>query len=555
MSESMNNKDTIYVDIDDEITAIIDKVRSSSGRVVALVLPKRASVFQSIVNMKLLKRSAESAKKHIVLITTESGLMPLAGAVGLHVAASPQSKPEIPSTVSAAPEPEAITDELESADAEKAYTTTNAGNRSIGELAGVVDADNSEGETLHVPDEPEESHVPKKQKTAKDKHLKVPSFNKFRLRLLLGVILLLAVIVGMYLATTVLPKATIAISTKASGQNVSMSLTLSPAAQTLDADKLVTPAKIEQQQKTTSQQIATTGQQNNGTAATGSISMSAGSCSGTTPPMVAAGTGVSTSGLTFITQGDANFIPVVSHGQCTWQSSGQTTIAAQTAGAKYNVSSATFSVAGRSEITASGSTNGGTDNIIRTVAQADIDAAKQKLGSQDASTIQSSLAQALRGDGMYPLTATFNTAAPVITTSNNVGDQADNITVTEAVTYTMYGARQADLDTLLKDSIAKQINMQDQAILADGLDHAVIGVISSTNGNEDISLQTTATVGPNIDSADIKKQSLGKKVGDVKSLVNAIPGVTNVDVKLSPFWVGAVPTKVSKVTVTISGVK
>ncbi|MBC7581656.1 hypothetical protein H7097_02175, partial [Aeromicrobium sp.] len=52
------NKETVYVDIDDEITAIIEKVRSSQQKIVALVLPKRASVLQSIVNMKLLKRTA-----------------------------------------------------------------------------------------------------------------------------------------------------------------------------------------------------------------------------------------------------------------------------------------------------------------------------------------------------------------------------------------------------------------------------------------------------------------------------------------------------------------
>src|SRR5687767_6301854 len=93
---SQAGKDVIYIDIDDEITTIIDKVRSSHDRIVALVLPKRAAVFQSIVNMKLLKRTADDAKKHLVLITSEAGLLPLAGAVGVHVAKSLQSKPEIP---------------------------------------------------------------------------------------------------------------------------------------------------------------------------------------------------------------------------------------------------------------------------------------------------------------------------------------------------------------------------------------------------------------------------------------------------------------------------
>src|ERR1700761_2539166 len=92
---SIAGKETIYVDVDDEITAIIDKVSAAKGKVVALVLPKRCPVLQSVVNMKLLKRTADNAGKHLVLITTEAGLMPLASNVGLHVASTPTSKPSI----------------------------------------------------------------------------------------------------------------------------------------------------------------------------------------------------------------------------------------------------------------------------------------------------------------------------------------------------------------------------------------------------------------------------------------------------------------------------
>jgi hypothetical protein len=89
-------KDTIYIDVEDEITTVIDKVTASDKKLVALVLPKRAAVFQSVVNMKLLKLKSDSAGKNLVLITTESSLLPLAGSVGLYVAKTLSSKPEIP---------------------------------------------------------------------------------------------------------------------------------------------------------------------------------------------------------------------------------------------------------------------------------------------------------------------------------------------------------------------------------------------------------------------------------------------------------------------------
>src|SRR4051794_19842462 len=91
VSAAKPGKDVIYLDVDDEITAIIDKVELAKQKIVALVLPKRATMLQSIVNMRLLKRSAAAAGKSVVLITSEHALMPLAGAAGIHVAKNLQS--------------------------------------------------------------------------------------------------------------------------------------------------------------------------------------------------------------------------------------------------------------------------------------------------------------------------------------------------------------------------------------------------------------------------------------------------------------------------------
>ncbi len=552
----MADKDTIYVDVDDEITTIIDKVRNSDGKIVALVLPKRATVFQSIVNMKLLKRSAEAEKKHLVLITTEASLMPLAGAVGLHVAPTPQSKPEIPSAAETAEE----ADEPLVEDEEEEYTADNAGDKPIGELAKrsghVMAAD--EAAAVPLPDEEDDAAAEKPRKGRKDRRLMVPDFNKFRLRLFLAGLLVILAIVGLYYALVVMPKAAIAISTNASTVNVSLTPTLDTSAQKIDLTKMIVPSKAEQQQKTTSQQVNTTGQRNNGTAATGSVIMSATACAPNlgTPSSVLAGTGVTTNGLTFITQEKATFThnQVVS-GSCVRYWTDSTDITAQSGGAKYNITISGASVAGHSGVTADGSANGGTDDIVNIVAQADIDSAKQKLSTADTSAIKTSLVQALRLDGLYPLPATFNAGTPVVTTSANVGDAADTVTVTQAVTYTMYGAKQTDLDALIKQYVDTQIDTKTQTILDDGLGGATISIVNATGTTVQLSLQTQATVGPDISTANIKKQAAGKKIGDVKALVNTIPGVTKVDVNLSPFWVSSIPTDTSKITVTISKAK
>src|SRR5581483_10274209 len=145
------DKDTIYVDIDDEITGIIDKLKASDGKVVALVLPKRAAVFQSIVNMKLLKRAADSSKKNLVLITAEAGLLPLAGAAGIHVAKTLTSKPEIPN----APPPDLPDETVPETPIEGPAEPEVDKSAPVGELAGAAAAKSADDgvETVTLPDE------------------------------------------------------------------------------------------------------------------------------------------------------------------------------------------------------------------------------------------------------------------------------------------------------------------------------------------------------------------------------------------------------------------
>jgi len=543
---STADKDTIYVDVDDEITTIIDKVRASGGKVIALVLPKRATVFQSIVNMKLLKRATESAKKHLVLITTEANLMPLAGAVGLHVAATPQSKPEIP------PITPVTDDSLDDTVDEASFTAENAGDQPVGELAKrsghVVAAEETAG--LADDEEVEDEPVAKK-----NRHLSVPNFNRFRLRLILTVLFVVLLVGGFIAANIYLPKAVIAIKTNSSTVNVNISPTLDTKATTLDTTALVVPATSQSQQKTLSQQVDATGQKNIGDTATGSVTMTAQKCSGNpfiVPDDVPAGTGISTNGLTFITQGDATFHGTGASGGCyTYAASGNIGITAQSAGTKYNVNSVTFAVAGRSDVTANGSASHGTDNVVTVVSQDDIDGAKKKMGSQDTASIQAALADSLRQAGLYPLVSTFKTGDPKITTDKNVGDQAPNVTVTEVVAYTMLGVKQADLDTLIKANIGSQIDTKTQVIVHDGLDQATITPGTVADTKTQITVQTTATIGPDINIAKIKQQTAGKQIGDVKSMINQIPGVVSVDVELSPFWINTVPSNPHQVVVTV----
>ncbi len=78
-------KKVLYIEIDDEVTAIFDRLKQLKMKNVYLVVPKRAMLFQSIVNLKILKRKAEDLEKNIYIITNDQNGLHLAKQIGLIV--------------------------------------------------------------------------------------------------------------------------------------------------------------------------------------------------------------------------------------------------------------------------------------------------------------------------------------------------------------------------------------------------------------------------------------------------------------------------------------
>ena len=98
--ETVSVKKVVYAEIDDEVTVLADKIKSVTGRQVYIVVPKRAILFQSIVNLKILKRKAADDKKKIYLVTNDKNGVHLAQKTGIEVynEANSEGKPALFST-------------------------------------------------------------------------------------------------------------------------------------------------------------------------------------------------------------------------------------------------------------------------------------------------------------------------------------------------------------------------------------------------------------------------------------------------------------------------
>ncbi|MEX0594851.1 MAG: hypothetical protein WD157_02020, partial [Patescibacteria group bacterium] len=73
----------VYLEPDEEITSVIDKIAQSSDKEIALVLAKNSGLFQSLVNLKLVAKEAKKQGKTITLVTTNKIGQRLAGQVGI----------------------------------------------------------------------------------------------------------------------------------------------------------------------------------------------------------------------------------------------------------------------------------------------------------------------------------------------------------------------------------------------------------------------------------------------------------------------------------------
>ncbi len=574
-------KQVIYVDVDDEITAIIDKINNADARVIALVLPKRASVFQSIVNMKLLKRRVEQANKHLVLITSETGLMPLAGMAGVYVAQTLQSKPEVPAVPSDNDAMEDIDEDEPVALARDDFNPTKNANVPVGALAAGT-AGGAVAGAGDLPDDmqeldkassnrkaggklsPEMAALTSASATAaaasdkKSKKFSVPNFFTFRKRLIFIILGLIVLIALWYVAWFILPTASVSIKTKTTDLDTALDITLDTNATAVDTKLLVVPAKIQQQQKNNTQQAPATGTENKGDKATGSVTLSLADCSQKSVA-IPAGTGLSTNGLTFITQESVTLSSIEVGGKCRNSdfpaiSTANSTVTAQKGGVSYNIGPSNFTVAvGGAAVQASSKAafTGGTDENVKIVQQADIDAAKQKMASGgDKDTIKKQLQKTLEDNGLYAIQSTFQAAAGDLVTSAKVGDEAEAVTVSETATYTMYGAKKADIRKLIETSVASKIDKTKQSIIDDGIDSAkfAVGTPGATPTLQ-VNMALTAVAGPQLNAEQIKTDMVGKKSGVVKDEINANPGVEDVIVKYSPFWVTKAPEP-AKTTIT-----
>lgn len=538
-------KDVIYIDTEDDITAIIGKVKAATAHIIALVPPKRIGAIQSAVNLKLVHRAAEQGDKRLVIITSNPALMSLAGSVGIPTAKNLQSKPEMTDPATVEPDGEDIIDGNSLPIGEHAAAAEKQDQVSPADGAAVIAASAVGVAAVAASKDKTDSSKGLSTAPASKSRIKVPNFDLFRKKLLIVAVVAAALSGFLVWAIMFAPRANVVVKARTSESVLNSKVAVGVRLETnLQDGTLRGVAKSVVQDASVS--FDATGKKNVGEKATGTVTFSTRDTEalGT---VIQSGTVLATaSGLTYAT----NQSVTISYDNRRGATVGITATGQGTSfnGASGSVSGAPAGISASITTT----TAGGTDKTVAVVQQSDVDAVADTLvKDEDSDKAKQSLQNEFGAD--YVIVGdSFKVDAGQAVPSPAVGEEATDGkgSLSGKVTYSIMAVNKKELAAYLDKYLQQQIDGKaNQKIYDNGLKSVELKDGIGEGDNFIATISAKGKIGPNIDEANLREYAKGKKLGEIKMYVEAVPGVESADVRFSPFWVTKAPSDDSRITI------
>lgn len=547
------NKDVIYIEPEDDITNIIDRLKSSKQKVVALVPPKKPGALRSSINIKLVAKIAKESEKAVVIVTADQALSKIASNAGLPVAETLQSRPVLPSEVEAKSLPKQsddIIDETEETESSNAKPTSK--------LDESVKPESKSEPDLQINSTDLE---PEKDSSKKSTTKKVPNFDKYRKWIVLGAIGIILVTGFSIWAFIFAPAVKVSVSIKTSSSNFSENVTFTDKAGSESNKEGKFLLEKYQISKESSIEFTATGKKDIGEKAKGELVAyayfrSSGSYS------IPAGSNFKYGNLSYASITEARLSwdssdPSVCENASS--SSAFTTgclrsvrvkIVASKSGEDHNLdpknngwSSSIQGVYVYNDATISG----GTTKNITIVQQSDIDKAKEQLTSNLEESKNELISKA--GSDAIIIDPSFKTVnkdpVPTPAVGEEVSDKKPTLKITTE--YIIYGVDKTAVEDYIKSTTEAKL-VEDQKYYSSSSPFFE----RFTEGNPTTAkLKAITHSGPKVTESDILEKSKGKKIGEVQSQLKSINGVSGVFIDTSYFWVYSIPNDVNKISIDL----
>ena len=567
------NKDTFYIEPEDDITDIINHIKASKQKIIALVPPKKLNVLRSSINLKLIARTAKMHDKAIVVVTTDPTLMKMAALSSLPFAKNLSSRPTLPSEFNEADleypakaKKVSPSDEIEIN--EKAASSGSVSRvRTTNEPAASRTNTNSNLEknsTMNL--DSEEVAKNSEDEEADNQPKKILTLDSLKNRIIIGVVAAILLIGSFVWAFILAPAAKISVKIKTIAENFSENVSfVTDAKQAVSKDGkfFLETASLE---KNSEVEFEATGEKNVGDKATGELrliatfDMSTTTATASRPDVatVPQGSAFAYRNLNFLTNQEVKISWDGSISNCdAGRHSGKCQVAktvkatAIEGGAKYNIEAVSSgwqsSVAGV-EGYANSAFKGGTDKIQKIVTASDITKAKEKLTEADG--VKEELFEKVPSDDIkiedsYKKVTADPTSSPAVDQPTENGKAKLSAKTTYSVNY----VDKAAIEEYVKSVVSTRLG-SDQKIYETG--NIFIEKFQNNNNSVTAKIKATLKTGPEVTEQSVLEKSLGKKVGEVTTLIKSINGVSDVEVNTSFPWVRQIPNDANKVSIKIT---
>lgn len=562
------NKDVIYIEPEDDITDIITKIEKSKEKIVALVPPKKAGVFRSVVNIKLITKAGTTANKKVVLVTADPSIVKLAAATRLPVTKNLQSAPSVPE----------VGDIVETESEEEVIETTDKNGEKEVVVEEVETAEGDEGsedvgaEEENVEEEDAKSGKKGKKKLGKAEKEKKPKklsdnkviawCQKHKKLVIGGGIGLVVLILLLIWAFVIAPAATVTINIRTTTSNFSENVSFTETLSEENADEgkfYLEQKKLETKQE---KRFVATGSKNVGEKASGSVVVYE-YFEAERYVSISAGEIFSLSGLNY-TANEAATIgwngklpcniqkdPIDNENKC--YSEARISVTAVNPGANYNIAPAntgwTASVRGV-RIKTDSAMEGGTDKMITVVQQSDIDEAVQGIKAENEKDGKDALFETI-DDGAFIVEASFKQEVGDVVSTPAVGEEVkegEQATLSVTTTNSVYVIDKTKVEEFITEKAKLAENYKIYS-----MNDPFVENFMKTDGVYVGKLKTSYVSGPKITENDVVETVRGKGLGSAyHDLKDAFTGISTITIDPSFPWVNTVPNDPNRITVVMN---
>jgi len=583
--------ENFYLESNEELFSIIDRVKRSRDRNIILVIPNGLSALRSVINLKILKEEAISLGKSVSIFTSDILIKKLAQQSGLEVLDREPQKEEILKNKGW---PEQLME--------------NDKTRSMSELK--IPISHSEPETRVVmsdivgPTEPIRPHsvepieaeeeiikepiieekLQSKEKieepiifdkpdaqeevVAEPQYEKDPSlfykkektglsFKFFKPKRLIAALTILGLIAGGFILFYILPRANIVINPKKETIKFETEIIANKDINSVDKENNSVPAQVFQLEIDSSKKFPTTGEKDVEEKAEGTI-MVYNQYSSEPQSLVKTTRFLSEDGKLFRLV-ETTTIPgaTINEGKII-ASSKEVNVVADEAGEVYNISPSKFTIPGFKGTPkytgfygeSQDVMSGGAKGIMRVVTKNDIEGALEIISLELKNKAQEEFNKKIPEE-LKLLEATQNLEVIESSTSIQADEPGKDFTATVKVRAWGLAFKEDDIFKLVEDSVGNKISENKVLLpLTIKVDYTNIETDSS-KGVADLSCKIEATVAWKINNNAIKENLAGKDEIEVRRYLSSLSEIEKAKIVFWPFWVKKIPNNKDKIKIVI----